>query len=123
MIDDIEEEIEQWPGTHISMHKYGGIQFNVGDKEIGHIHGNGAVDMLLSLKIKNELLKEGKVNDHHTFKNSGWITYYLNDKDKSAYPIRLFKLSYDLKKQGQQVEMRKRGKSKIIFHHRGTGSH
>ena len=97
MVDDIEDEVTAWHGVSSKMHKYGGLQFDVHDKEIGHIHGNGVVDILLSRANKDQLLSEGKVTDHHTFKNSGWITYILNGQESKEYALRLFKISYDLK--------------------------
>lgn len=70
-IDDIEKEVATWPDVSLSLHKLGGVQFNFNEKEIGHIHGNGTVDILLTRKLKSELLMGGKVKDHHTIKNSG----------------------------------------------------
>lgn len=40
-LDEIEEEVSNWEGVRVVMHKYGGMQFNAGKKELGHIHGNG----------------------------------------------------------------------------------
>src|SRR5687768_15994117 len=82
-VDDIEHEVLSWKNTSIHVHKFGGLQFNLREKEIGHIHGNGFLDILFSRKIKNQLLKEGKVKNHHTFKDSGWITFQIQtDQDK-----------------------------------------
>ncbi len=84
-IDDIETEVLSWPGTSISIHKYGGLQFNYGGKELGHIHGNGLLDMLFSRKIKQELLAEGRISHHHFFTNSGWISFYIRNEEDAAY--------------------------------------
>jgi hypothetical protein len=82
-VDDIRSKVLTWPNTSVSLHKYGGIQFNHGNKEIGHIHGNGILDIILSRKLKAQLIKEGLAKPHHVFPKSGWISFHLyNEKDK-----------------------------------------
>ncbi|MES2063037.1 MAG: luciferase family protein [Bacteroidota bacterium] len=90
-IDDIEKEVLTWPGTTVTNHKYGGLQFNYHGKELGHIHSNGLLDMLLSRKIKQQLMQQDRrVQDHHSFKNSGWISVYLKYHDDKHLAIELF---------------------------------
>jgi hypothetical protein len=93
-IDEIETEVLNWDGTFASMHKYGGLQLNYVGKEIGHIHGNGLLDMLLSRDLKNSLLKHNRIMEHHSFKNTGWISFYICTKDDAQYALELLKLSY-----------------------------
>ena len=61
VIDAVRNEVLSWDGTSESRHKYGGTQFDCCGKEIGHIHGNGILDILFSKKIKEQLLAEGKI--------------------------------------------------------------
>ncbi len=70
-LDKIAAEVSKWEHVKVSTHKYGGMQFNYNDKEIGHIHSNGLLDMLLSRKIKQLLMEEGRIQDHHSFKTPG----------------------------------------------------
>jgi hypothetical protein len=93
-IDEVEAEVLKWPGTRSGMHKYGGLQFNYHDKELGHIHSNGLVDILLNLKAKQQLMTEGRITDHHTFVNSGWISFYMRTDEDKLYTIKLFKAAY-----------------------------
>jgi Family of unknown function (DUF5519) len=96
--DEIENDVLSWDGTNVSLHKFGGIQFNYGQKEIGHLHSNGLLDILFSRQVKQELLASGKAQVHHVFKKSGWISFYiLTEKDlisaryllKKAYQSRI----------------------------------
>ena len=96
-IDEIEKEVLSWEGTHVSIHCYGGLQFNVRNKEIGHIHSNGLMDILFKRDIKMQLIKEGKVEDHHTFSKSGWISYYIHSEEDKKYALELLQYSYILK--------------------------
>jgi hypothetical protein len=94
-IDGIEEEVLTWPGTTATTHKYGGLQFNYHGKELGHIHSNGLMDMLLSRKVKEQVKREHvKVQDHHAFNNSGWISLYIINSDDSKLALILFKQAY-----------------------------
>jgi hypothetical protein len=94
-IDEIEAEVLKWKNTCVDFHKYGGLQFNYNTKEMGHIHSNGLVDILLSREIKKQLLTEGHIKNHHLFKNSGWISFYVHTPADTVYAIRLLKLAYD----------------------------
>ncbi len=75
--DEIENEVLSWDGTHVSLHKFGGMQFNYGQKEIGHLHSNGLLDILFTRQVKQKLLASGKAEVHHVFKKSGWISFYI----------------------------------------------
>lgn len=96
-IDEIEKEVLQWSDTSTQTHKYGGLQFNYKGKELGHIHSNGLLDMPFSRKIKAELMTERRIQDHHSFKNTGWISFYMHTEDDAKYGLQLLKLAYKLK--------------------------
>jgi hypothetical protein len=97
VFDSIEDEVLSWKDTTVSIHKYGGLQFNVHKKEIGHLHSNGLLDVVYSRKIKTMLMKEGRVSDHHLFKKSGWISFYIASLEDKDYAIKLLMLSYSIK--------------------------
>lgn len=96
-IDEIEKEVLSWENNTVHLHKYGGIQFDYFGKEIGHIHSNGLLDMLLSRKIKAQLMAEGRIQDHHSFNNTGWISFYMRTSEDKDYAIALLRLGYGMK--------------------------
>ncbi|MES2279495.1 MAG: luciferase family protein [Bacteroidota bacterium] len=95
-MDSIRADVLRWDGIKITSHKYGGMQFNYSKKEIGHIHGNGLLDMLLNRKIKEQLLQDGRIQDHHSFKNTGWISFWIRTEDDKDYAVELLRLGYQL---------------------------
>lgn len=97
-IDEISAEVQQWPDVHSHMHKYGGIQFDLKHKEIGHIHGNGLLDMPLTRQLKAALIAEGYVEDHLVLKHTGWISFYIRTKQDMHYALQLLKLGYTFKR-------------------------
>lgn len=99
-IECIESELATWKGIERRPHKFGGIQFNYGGKEIGHIHSNGILDILFTRTIKNDLLRRGCATNHHVFTNSGWITFYVRSSEDIKNAISLLARSYNEKSSG-----------------------
>ena len=93
-IDEIEEEVLSWKGITVTLHQYGGSQFSLGKVEIGHIHSNGIMDVLFSRQFKQELMKEGRIEDHHLFTKSGWISFLITSEEDKNYAKYLLRLSY-----------------------------
>jgi hypothetical protein len=94
-LGNIEKTVASWPGIKITLHQYGGFQFNVNEHEIGHMHSNGLVDILFDLKTKQQLLKQYNLHDHYIFKNSGWVSYYIRKKEDEEEVINLLKFSFE----------------------------
>lgn len=92
-VDSIESTVSSWEEVTVSMHKYGGTQFNYKDKEIGHMHSNGIVDILLDRKTKAVLLKQELVENHHVLKNTGWVSVYVKDKKDVAAALSVLQIS------------------------------
>lgn len=93
-IDDIENEVLSWAQTSVHVHKFGGTQFNFFDKELGHIHGNGLLDILFSRKTKSELMLKYPVKEHHVFKDSGWISFQVKTEADKKIAIQLLRYAY-----------------------------
>lgn len=98
--DEIEAEVLRWEETDISLHRYGGLQFNCKGKEIGHLHSNGLLDVLYSKDTKLRLLKEGRIEPHHVFEKSGWISFYIFSNEDKDYAKELLKRAYDIRVAG-----------------------
>jgi len=96
-LDEIEREVLTWEGVIKTLHKYGGVQFNYNNCEIGHIHSNGLLDIRFSLTLKRQLLREGRARDHHLFKNTGWISFYIKTELDKNYALQLLKRAYAFK--------------------------
>lgn len=99
MIKDAEQiirtAVEAWEGVTSRAHRFGGIEFIFGKRELGHVHGNTLVDIPFPKAIRNELVEAGKVLPHHILPESGWISFYIRKSEDVAQAIELFKLSYE----------------------------
>lgn len=79
-------------------HAMGGREFRYKGKEIGHIHWNGDLDILFTKAIRDELLRQNRVNVHKWIPESGWITYPVKGIANMSDAMELLQLSYLLKK-------------------------
>jgi hypothetical protein len=93
-IEKIEHEVSAWKGVTTSLHKFGGLQFNYAGKELGHIHRHGILDIPFSRALKESLLQEGRAEEHHVFKQSGWISFYIRSSADADNALSLLTLAY-----------------------------
>lgn len=100
----IKSEVEAWDGVTSRAHRFGGVEFTLGKRELGHIHNNTLVDIPFPKAIRNELVESGKVLPHHILPDSGWISFYIKKEEDIAKALELFRLSYKtaLKKIGNK---------------------
>jgi len=92
----IQQAVLGWPGIEAKPHRFGGTEYVIGKREIGHIHGDWLVDIPLPTKVHDEVIAAGKAEPHHILPESGWISKYLRREQDVDEAIELFKLSYDI---------------------------
>jgi hypothetical protein len=80
----------------MSPHRFGGVEFRVGRREIGHIHGDTLVDIPFPKRVRDELVAAGEAEPHHILPDSGWISLFLRKEDDVDRAIRLLERSMDL---------------------------
>lgn len=85
-----------WPGVTASPHRFGGIEFRLGKRELGHVHGNELVDIPFPKKIRDELVAADRVEPHHILPGSGWVSFYLKGPSDVDLAIGLLRRSFDL---------------------------
>ena len=68
----ISKEISSWPGVTSGLHRFGGIEFRIGQREMGHLHGDTLADLPFPMQIRNELIDSGNASPHHVLPQSGW---------------------------------------------------
>ena len=90
------EAVSNWDGVVTSPHRFGGTEFRLGRREIGHVHGDYQADIAFPLSVRNQLVAERKAEPHHILPKSGWITFRFRNDDDIEHAIELFKLSYDI---------------------------
>ena len=94
--EKIHKAIIELHGVESFKHRFGGTEYKLGKREIGHIHGNHLVDIPFPMKIRNELVENGDVKPHHILPESGWVSLYIRTEEDVKNAIRLLKKSFDI---------------------------
>jgi predicted DNA-binding protein (MmcQ/YjbR family) len=97
----IAETVATWENTSQAPHRFGGTEFRVGRREIGHVHGDRLVDIPFPKAIRNEIVAKGEAEPHHILPNSGWVSVYLSSTDDVERALRLLRRSYELAMRSQ----------------------
>jgi hypothetical protein len=74
-------------------HRFGGVGFFVGATEIGHLHGNGLLDLFVGKSFRTEQVRQGRALPHHVFPDSGWISFWLRNPADIAQALELFDIA------------------------------
>jgi hypothetical protein len=100
--DAIAREVASWPGVTVGRHRFGGTEFRVGHRELGHLHGSRLADLPFPLLVRNELVESGRAEIHHVFPDSGWVTCRLQDPADVARVVALFRMNYERPWRGER---------------------
>src|SRR4051794_17702198 len=91
----IEHEILSWPHVTAHPHRFGGVEFQVNQHEIGHMHGDQLADLPFPVRVRRELVAAGRASAHHILPDTGWVSYYMHSAADLAGAVELFRLNYD----------------------------
>ena len=85
-----------WEGIEAHPHRFGGTEFRIGKREIGHIHGDSLVDIPFPKKVRDEIVAAGEASPHHILPETGWVSFYLKDDRDVEKAIILLNRSYEI---------------------------
>ncbi|TML71926.1 MAG: hypothetical protein E6G13_06525 [Actinobacteria bacterium] len=94
-LDTIRSEVLSWDGVSARPHRFGGIEFRYGNRELGHVHGDRFADLPFHRTIRDMLVETGRALPHHVLPDSGWVTKRIETDDDVTDVIELFRLSYE----------------------------
>jgi Family of unknown function (DUF5519) len=81
------EQVRSWPGVACSDHRFGGVEFRLGAREIGHVHNFGIVDIPFTVKIRDALIGAHRAERHHWLPDSGWTTVRIAKRGAESAEI------------------------------------
>lgn len=88
--------VAAWDGVSSQAHHFGGVEYVIGKREIGHIHGDQLVDIPFPKKLRDELVRAGKAEPHHILPKTGWASFYLREPADIDAAISLLAASYEI---------------------------
>jgi hypothetical protein len=86
-------EVASWKGVSVHDHRFGGVEFRLGRRELGHLHARFA-DLPFPRSVRDELVAAGRAQPHHILPQSGWVTIPLQTPSDAGTVINLFRLNY-----------------------------
>jgi hypothetical protein len=91
--------VTTWRGVSSAPHRFGGVEYLFGTREIGHIHGESLVDIPFPIAVRNEIVSAGLAEPHHVLPDSGWISFYLRVPADVERALALLQRSYAIAQQ------------------------
>jgi len=94
--ETIRDAVLSWPQVSEEPHRFGGVEFRLGKREFGHLHGEVLLDVPFPRTVRDELIGAGLVERHHILPDSGWISFRIRKAGDAEAAIALLRRSYDL---------------------------
>ncbi len=94
--ETITQAVTLWEGVEAFPHRFGSLEYRIGQREIGHIHGDSLVDIPFPTRVREEVVAAGLAERHHILPNSGWVSIYLRGAPDVERAVMLLRRSYDL---------------------------
>jgi hypothetical protein len=92
-IEAIEAGALRITGLETTVHRLGGIEFSLAGHELGHIHGNGLLDLRVGRAAAGELVAAHRALPHHVFGESAWISRWIRSTDDVSDALDLLLLA------------------------------
>ncbi len=94
--EQITEELTSWPGVVAGPGRRGEFAFNVGGREIGHLHGDGVAHFGFPKAVWTRLYEQGRIDYHPVFPDKpGFGARRIESVEDVHDVIELMRLNYE----------------------------
>jgi hypothetical protein len=101
--DKITATVESWEGVSAHPHRFGGVEYRIGRREIGHVHGDHLVDIPFPTRIRDQAVAAGRAQAHHVLPDSGWVSFYMREPEDVEHAIGLLEESFQLARKQRRM--------------------
>ena len=92
----ITDEVTSWPGVTTADGNWGAFQLMLGERELGHLHGDRSAHFVFPKEVWTELYEQGRVTDHPMFPGKpGICARRIERQDDVRDVIELLRMNYD----------------------------
>jgi hypothetical protein len=102
-VAQIRSEVGSWAGVSVHPHRFGGTEFRLGGRELGHLHGERWADLPFPRRIRDMLVETGRASPHHVLPHTGWVSRQISSEQDVGDVIELFRLAYERAQVAQVV--------------------
>jgi hypothetical protein len=93
--DRITDIISGWDGVEVTPHRFGGVEFRIDKREIGHLHGQRQADLPFPIRLRRDLVASGRAEAHALLPDTGWVSYRIRSEHDIPAVVELFRMNYD----------------------------
>jgi hypothetical protein len=97
-------EVGSWDGVTTHDHRFGGIEFRVGRRDLGHLHGTRWADVRFHQGIRDMLVETGRAQPHHVLPHTGWVSKQIRSEDDADEVVELFRLAWERARVGEHID-------------------
>jgi hypothetical protein len=94
--EKIKQALLSWDQVEAHPHRFGGTEYRIGKREIGHVHGDSLVDIPFPKKVRDEIVAAGEAGPHHILPETGWVSFYIREGADVGKAIDLLRRSYKI---------------------------
>jgi len=87
--------VGSWPDIEVGAHRFGGVEFRLGRRELGHLHGDSHADIAFPRRVRDELVAAGRAQPHRAIPDSGWVSVAIDGENGAERAVELFRMAYD----------------------------
>ena len=91
----VRRELLEHPEVTEAAHRFGGIVFHLGPRELGHLHGERVADLPLPPHLRDELVASGRLSPDDVASDSDWVSRRVERPEDVAEIVELFRMSYE----------------------------
>ncbi len=102
----ITQTLLSWEGVSTASHRFGGVEYRLGTRELGHIHGDHLVDIPFPKKVRDEIVNAQLAEPHHILPETGWVSFYLRREEDIPKAIELLHRAYEIASKQKQPRYR-----------------
>ena len=94
LTDAVRSELLAHPDVTEAPHRFGGVVFHLGGRELGHLHGETVADLPFPAHIRAELVASGRLAPHEV-SDSDWVSRRITGPHDVAQVVELFRISLE----------------------------
>ena len=87
--------VGSWPDVEVGAHRFGGVEFRIGKRELGHLHGDSHADIAFPRRVRDELVAAGRALPHRAIPDSGWVSVQIDSEEGIEAAREIFRMAYD----------------------------
>jgi phage terminase Nu1 subunit (DNA packaging protein) len=99
----IEQEVTGWDGVSVHDHRFGGREFRLERRTLGHLHGERWADVLFHKGVRDMLVETGRAQPHHVHPDTGWVSKQIRSESDAGEVVELFRLAYERARVAENV--------------------